>query len=144
MVERAGKGQTYFYAPMSEYKGKSPIWSKYPTAMILKVAESYALRKAFSISGVVSQEEVDAGQAPEAPKVEPVVTTEPDWGDDADLETWQAGILEHQDEKAWPMEWRPTKVNALLTKSTPESRTALLDELNDKLAKATSATASGE
>jgi phage recombination protein Bet len=49
----------YFFAPFSEYKGNSPIWSTYPTAMIIKVAESMALKRAFSISGLVTQEEID-------------------------------------------------------------------------------------
>lgn len=49
----------YFYAPMAEYNaGSNPTWKKYPTAMIIKVAEAMALKRAFSISGLVTQEEL--------------------------------------------------------------------------------------
>jgi phage recombination protein Bet len=49
----------YFYAPFSEYgAGNNPTWKKYPSAMIIKVAEAMALKRAFSISGLVTQEEV--------------------------------------------------------------------------------------
>jgi phage recombination protein Bet len=49
----------YFYAPFKEYgAGNNPTWKKYPTAMIIKVAEAMALKRAFSISGLVTQEEI--------------------------------------------------------------------------------------
>lgn len=39
--------------------GNTPsIWEQFPNAMILKVAESMALKRAFSLSGLTSQEEV--------------------------------------------------------------------------------------
>ena len=59
MVHREGRKPTYFFAPMGDYKTGNKTWSKYPSAMILKVAESMALRKAFSISGVVGEGEID-------------------------------------------------------------------------------------
>lgn len=40
------------------FKKDSNIWNQYPNAMIMKVAESMALKRAFSISGLVSQEEM--------------------------------------------------------------------------------------
>lgn len=57
LVEREGREPTYFHAPMSEYKGQN-VWNKQPSAMILKCAESMALRKAYSISGIVGEDEV--------------------------------------------------------------------------------------
>lgn len=59
VVHRRGRRPTYFYAPFEQYKreGKTP-WAKQTDAMILKVAESMALRKAFSISGVVGEDEM--------------------------------------------------------------------------------------
>jgi phage recombination protein Bet len=49
----------YFYAPFKEYNStKNPTWGKYPSAMIIKVAEAMALKRAFSISGLVTQEEI--------------------------------------------------------------------------------------
>jgi phage recombination protein Bet len=49
----------YFYASFAEYgAGNNPTWKKYPSAMIIKVAEAMALKRAFSISGLVTQEEI--------------------------------------------------------------------------------------
>jgi phage recombination protein Bet len=47
-------------AYFNEYKGSGPVWSKYPSAMIAKVAEVLALKRSFSINGVVSEEEMGA------------------------------------------------------------------------------------
>lgn len=49
----------YVFAPITEYRKQSKIWNEYPSAMILKVAEAMALKRAFSISGLVSKEEMD-------------------------------------------------------------------------------------
>lgn len=40
-------------------KDGSTIWKQYPNAMILKVAESMALKRAFAISGLVTKEEIE-------------------------------------------------------------------------------------
>jgi phage recombination protein Bet len=37
----------------------SPTWKKYPGAMLIKVAEVFCLKRAFSISGMVTQEEME-------------------------------------------------------------------------------------
>lgn len=53
------KHPAYFFAPFREYyKGNSGVWAQYPSAMIQKVAESMALKRAFSISGLVTEEEI--------------------------------------------------------------------------------------
>lgn len=49
----------YAFASFQEYNAATSIWNQYPSAMILKVAESMALKKAFSISGLVSYEELE-------------------------------------------------------------------------------------
>lgn len=51
----------YFFAPFSNYK-KGGTWNEYPHAMIQKVAESMALKRAFSISGLVTEEEIGSEQ----------------------------------------------------------------------------------
>ncbi|MGI4862404.1 MAG: RecT family recombinase [Janthinobacterium lividum] len=57
----------YFYAPFKEYNsGSNPTWKKYPSAMIIKVAEAMALKRAFSISGLVTQEEIGLDMQAEA------------------------------------------------------------------------------
>jgi len=52
----------YIFAPFKEYQADSKIWEQYPSAMILKVAESMALKRAFSVSGLVSREEMAVQQ----------------------------------------------------------------------------------
>jgi len=49
----------YVFAPFNEYNAGTRVWAKYPSAMILKVAESMALKRAFTVSGLVSREEMD-------------------------------------------------------------------------------------
>jgi phage recombination protein Bet len=66
----------YFYAPWAEYSaGNNPTWKKYPSAMIIKVAEAMALKRAFSISGLVTQEEIglDMQQVDQDPGTSAVV-----------------------------------------------------------------------
>jgi phage recombination protein Bet len=45
--------------PFSEYNTGYSVWKTNPSAMILKVAESVCLRKAFSVSGLYCPEEID-------------------------------------------------------------------------------------
>jgi len=66
----------------SEYKAASPVWTKYPSAMIGKVAEVLALKRSFAINGVVSEEEMDAtnhpvSRATAAPTVQPTIEAPP-------------------------------------------------------------------
>jgi len=56
------KYPVYVFAPYEEYKAHNRVWSSYPSAMILKVAESMALKRGFTVSGLVSQEEMDVIQ----------------------------------------------------------------------------------
>jgi phage recombination protein Bet len=42
----------------SEYVQPTYIWQKYPSAMLIKVAEVFALKRAFSIAGMITQEEI--------------------------------------------------------------------------------------
>ena len=49
---------TYFYAHMADYYTNSGAWLQYPHAMIIKVAESMALKRAFAINGLVTKEEI--------------------------------------------------------------------------------------
>ncbi|MFM9419391.1 RecT family recombinase [Thermus scotoductus] len=56
-----------FFADFTEYfeaNKESPTWRTYPSAMIQKVAEVGALRRQFTLSGVVAAEEVGAGMEP--------------------------------------------------------------------------------
>jgi phage host-nuclease inhibitor protein Gam len=47
--------------PFTEYNTGFSVWKTNPSAMIIKVAESVCLRKAFSIAGIYCPEEIDMG-----------------------------------------------------------------------------------
>lgn len=47
------------YASYDEYNQNNTIWSKYKSAMCCKVAEVFALKRQFGISGLVTQEEIE-------------------------------------------------------------------------------------
>jgi len=136
MVERRDHGSTYFYAPLEEYKRSSPIWGKHPSAMILKVAESYALRKAYSISGIVGEAEVDmrpsgsvaATGASNLTRKEP----QPDFGDDPELASSLRDAVERVRAVA-PDKWRPAKVAALLHDASDERRREVLTEIEAEI-----------
>lgn len=53
------KATTVFVSIKDYYKKGAPIWEQYINAMILKVAEAMALKRAFAISGLVTQEEIE-------------------------------------------------------------------------------------
>lgn len=51
------------FVDFEEYAGgKNPIWKSYPSAMIQKVAEVFVLKRQFSISGLMTQEEMSEDQ----------------------------------------------------------------------------------
>ena len=145
MVERKDHGQTYFFAPLSEYKRNSPIWGKHPSAMILKVAESYALRKAYSISGVVGEAEVEASNP--ASNITSIPGTardlHPDWGDDPVLAQDLKAAVETI-RAIEPENWMPPKINAMLSGATDDQRRQLLAEIDAKLPKSTGGVVSDE
>ena len=61
---------SYFFAPFNEYNKGGGVWSQYPSAMIVKVAEACALKRAFSISGLTTEEEVGNGDRVQAQEVQ--------------------------------------------------------------------------
>jgi len=56
----------YFFAPFDEYYKNADNWKKYPSAMIQKVSEAMCLKRAFSITGMVTKEEMEVGDAVDA------------------------------------------------------------------------------
>lgn len=52
-------------APFEEYNAGTRVWDNCPLGMILKVAKSMALKQAFTVSELVSREEMDAIQEKE-------------------------------------------------------------------------------
>ena len=78
VVKRKSKSiPFYFFAPFAEYyKGNADNWKQYPSAMIQKVAEAMCLKRGFSISGLVSQEEL--GHEPSKEELPPTSSTKED------------------------------------------------------------------
>jgi phage recombination protein Bet len=59
MVHKVGRRPVISYADIREYRKESSTWRTYPSAMICKVAEVFALKRQFGISGLVTQEELE-------------------------------------------------------------------------------------
>jgi phage recombination protein Bet len=125
-VRREGHESTFFFAPMEEYErtnGDTP-WKHHPSSMILKVAEVYALRKAYSVSGVVGEEEMDRQRSN--------LTAVPDieYGDDDDpLLADDLRRLVEEANQAVPGSYRPVKLKALLNGVDHDQRVKVRDEL---------------
>lgn len=131
-VHRRGRRPTFFYAPISEYKptGRrlevSP-WSRQESAMILKCAESMALRKAFSVSGLVPEEETRANRVDLT-----AVGDEPDWGEGA-LGEWLEALAAEAN-RVDPGSHRPARMAMLLRGATDFEREALATSLSEFVA----------
>ncbi len=63
---------------LSEYAQTNSVWNKYPSAMLIKVAEVFALKRAFRINGMVTQEEMSTDNAPSVNQEAEVVDPELD------------------------------------------------------------------
>jgi phage recombination protein Bet len=114
-----------FYARWDEYaKPNSRFWQRFKSAMILKCAQSMALKQAFSITGLLVEEEVADGGTP----VNRADTIE--WGNDPLLAAWlQALVARANDIRK--NAYRPQKVLALLRGRTDEDRHVFAQELVD-------------
>lgn len=80
-AERVGKKPVICYVKFKEYSkpsidsyGNPTVWGQYPSAMIQKVAEAFALKRLYGISGLVTKEELDDEDS--ASKTTTVVRTE--------------------------------------------------------------------
>lgn len=126
---REGRKATYFFAPLNEYFPKSDAkaayspWSSQVSAMILKCAESMALRKAFSITGLVGEDEMGPALAREAAVQEMI-----EWGDDRSLAAWLPKLFEAAN-AARDDAYRPAKIRTLLRGRSDEDREVLANQL---------------
>jgi len=80
-VDHTKRSPVIVYVNFSEYNTGKTTWAQYPTAMIIKVAEVFALKRQFGISGLVTKEEMshtipDEPQEPEI--IEPVSKISPE------------------------------------------------------------------
>lgn len=62
MVFKKGMRPVIAYADYNEYNKNNPIWKTYKSAMCCKVAEVFALKRQFGITGLVTQEEMGTEQ----------------------------------------------------------------------------------
>lgn len=121
---------TYFFAKFDEYNApnKDP-WKRYPSAMILKVAEVNALKKAFNITGLISEEEshtVVPAQGTSTEAVEDTIA----WGDDPATEARLKGLFEELNQVK-PNSYRPAKIKAELAGLDDESRLSYARHLEE-------------
>ena len=131
---RTGRRPTFFLAKFTSYKRNVKVWDKYPDAMILKVAESMTLRKQFSITGLVPEDEVGArydeqlGGVVEAEQV--AAGQEPDWGPDEDLaRRLQTAFAEAN--RVRPGSFLPQKIRLQLAGVDQLRRTQILQTVTD-------------
>lgn len=59
ICSRTGRKPVVSYASYDEYNQNNSIWTKYRSAMCCKVAEVFALKRQFGISGLVTMEEIE-------------------------------------------------------------------------------------
>jgi phage recombination protein Bet len=131
-VFREGRVPTFFLAKHSSYKRGNKSWVNYPDAMILKVAESMALRKAFSITGLIPEDEVGARYDEQLGGVveqEPV-SQEPDWGPDPDLAK-RLQIAFAEANRVRPGSFLPQKIRLTLAGVDQLKRTEVLQQVVD-------------
>jgi hypothetical protein len=83
-VRRRGHDDVLFLAYRKEYDKNENVWKSHPHAMMVKVAEAMALRKAFSIAGVVGEGELERSTQNLTESAEQV-TDEIHWPEDEDL-----------------------------------------------------------
>lgn len=66
IVKRRGHNDAYYYGFWKTYNKAENAWETHPDAMIVKCAESTALRKGFSVSGVIGEGEAARSTLTEA------------------------------------------------------------------------------
>lgn len=129
-VRRRDNAPTFFFAPLDEYnRGGETPWKTHKSAMILKVAEVYALRKAYTVSGVVGEEESDSIAGKDNLTAVPYV----DYGDDTGLAVRLETLVEKANELV-PGSYRPAKLQGLLNENDAEGREKIAEELENFIA----------
>jgi hypothetical protein len=131
---RVGRRDTFFLAKFASYKRGNKVWGNYPDAMILKVAESMVLRKQFSITGLVPEDEVGArydeqlGGVVESEQI--TAGQEPDWGPDEDLAR-RLQVAFQEANRVRPGSFLPQKIRLQLAGVDQLKRTQILQSVTD-------------
>lgn len=58
VAHHKGRRPVSCFVEFAEYNNGSPVWQKYPSAMIQKVAEAFVLKRQYDINGLTTQEEM--------------------------------------------------------------------------------------
>lgn len=133
-VFRAGRKPTYFFAPFEEYMptgrklNEHSPWNFQTSAMILKCAEAMALRKAYSLTGIVAEEEMGNQKLVNGATSEVADSAEVEWGDDECLAEWLRQLVDAVNDQT-PGTWRPAKLRATLKGRSQEEREAFAEKL---------------
>lgn len=109
----------------NEYKKSSGVWNTYKSAMIGKVAEVLALKRSFSINGVVTEEEIGS-QEPETPTRAQAAETAKALGD-AKVKALVAGATRHEVEAIQDAEFSdppPSPIEETLVASIKQAKTS--------------------
>ncbi len=127
---------TFFWAPIQDYKPRSEKklqyspWGTQESVMMLKCAQSTALRLAFNISGFVPAEEAEVqlsrGQQQDLTSGGEQGAIE--WGDNPALAQWLQDLLTAANE-AKPNQYRERKVQTLLRGRTDDERRIFAQEV---------------
>lgn len=124
-VRRRGHDDVFYLAYRDEYDKKQAVWKSHPHAMMVKTPETMALRKAFSVSGVVGETELPSSQPsnltePTTVRVEPAVIEWP--GDERLTAELRAAFM--------ALGYTEAKVRLAVNGRSEEELRALLADLN--------------
>jgi hypothetical protein len=123
-VRREGHVDTQFMAYRSQYDKGIAVWKTHPSAMMIKVPEGMALRKAYSITGVTVEGELSGDQKVLTAPAGPAVI---DFGDDPEL-------AEQIREAMRALGFKHAKARTIMRGAdTPEKRQELLSQLQRQL-----------
>lgn len=121
---REGRKPTYFFATWEEYHGRN-VWVSHPSAMMQKVPEGMALRKAYSITGVLSEGEFGSMERQAALNIT-AAPADPSYGEDPLLAARIRTLFDRLD-------YAPRKRLIKLTPlSSDEERWAFVRELEEE------------
>lgn len=112
-----------YYKP--GYNGKPSVWDTYKSAMIAKVSEVLALKRSFSINGVVTEEEIGA-QEPEPPTRAQAAETAKALGE-VKVKALVAGATRHEAEAIQDAEFSdppPSPIEETLVASIKQVKTS--------------------
>jgi phage recombination protein Bet len=120
MVHRREHKPTYFFAEWDTYNTGQNVWKTHPEAMMQKCPETMALRKAFSVSGVIGETELPKQVVTAVPEDDAGPDVE--WGDDQ-------ALADELRRGAEVLGWRRAKLRLKLRGLDHEGRVALLAEM---------------